>query len=57
MSECTPTHIIADPADTHSICGTKHPLPVVAAFWVQAHIDGRASRGLTFPICEGCADD
>lgn len=49
-----PTHVIADPGDTRSICGVKNPLPVVAAKHVQAHIDGRARVGKPFPICDEC---
>lgn len=35
-----PSHVIAHPGDTHSLCGVKNPLPVVAAKFVEAHVNG-----------------
>ena len=53
-NEYAPTHLLRDAGDARSICGVKHPLPVVVDRFVQAHIDGRAARGIPFPICSSC---
>lgn len=49
-----PTHVLRSSRDSRSICGIKDPLPVVVERFVQAHVNGRAERGLSFPICEEC---
>jgi hypothetical protein len=45
------THLIVDAWDSHSVCGVKHPLPVVLASFAQTHVDG---YGLE--VCRVCQE-
>jgi hypothetical protein len=45
-----PVHIVDRPEDRKSRCGIKDPLPLVAAAFVQRHIDGHG-----MPVYPGCA--
>lgn len=44
-----PAHVVARPGDSHSLCGVKAPLPVVAAAHVATHRDGWGME-----VCAAC---